>query len=83
MLFHITQTHSPESCPKDDGGSKILYNSEAEGVKVVAMYGAFSEHAIYYIVEADTIDAINSFLMPGFKRCECEITPVSETAIVS
>ncbi len=82
MLFHITQSHTPETCPKDEGGSKTLYNPEAKGAKLVAMYGAFSEHVIFYIVEADTLRAVNQFLYPGFKRCTCEITPVGEEAIV-
>jgi len=44
MLFHITQTHTPELCPKDEGGSKCLYNPNVEGLKLRAVYGAFSEH---------------------------------------
>ena len=44
MLFHITQSHTADLCPKDEGGSKTLYNPAAEGVKLVAMYGAFPEH---------------------------------------
>jgi hypothetical protein len=83
MLFHITQTHTPEMCPKDEGGSKTLYDPKAEGVKLLAMYGAFPEHVIYYIVEAETTDALNGFLMPGFKRCTSTITPVNQTPIVS
>ena len=51
MLFHITQTHTPESCPKDEGGSKTLYNPDVEGLELKAMYGAFAEHTIYYIVK--------------------------------
>jgi hypothetical protein len=82
MLFHITQTHTPELCPKDEGGSTTLYDPQADGATLRAMYGAFAEHTIYYIVEADSIQAVNRFLMPGFKRCECEITPVSEEPIV-
>ena len=82
MLFHITQTHSPETCPKDEGGSKILYNPKVEGLTLRAMYGAFSEHVIYYIVEADNLAAIQQFLMPGFKRCTCKLSPVSEEPIV-
>ncbi len=82
MLFHITQTHTPETCPKDEGGSKVLYNPNVEGVKLQAMYAAFSEHTIHYIVEADSLDAIHQFLFPGFKRCTCKITPVSEEPIV-
>lgn len=81
MLFHITQTHSPENCPKNVGGSKTLYNANAEGVKLRAMYGAFSEHTIYFIVEADSLGAIHSFLDPGWMRCTCKITPVSEEPI--
>ncbi len=81
MLFHITQAHSPELCPKDEGGSKVLYNPNAEGVKLRAMYGAFAEHVVWYVVEADSIDAVQQFLLPGFKRCSCSISPVSEEPI--
>lgn len=82
MLFHITQTHAPELCPKDEGGSKTLFDSKAKGVKCLAMYGAFPEHIIYYIVEADKIEAVEAFLLPGFKRCTSKITPVSHKPIV-
>ncbi len=82
MIFHITQTHTPESCPKDAGGSKALYDLNVEGVKLQAMYGAFSEHVIYYIVEADSLGAIHKFLDPGWTRCTCKITPVGEEPIV-
>jgi len=82
MLFHVTQIHSPESCPKEAGGSATLYNPEAEGVKLRAMYGAFPAHVIYYIVEADDVKALNQFLLPGFLRCRCETTPISEQPIV-
>jgi hypothetical protein len=81
MLFHITQSHTPELCPKDEGGSKTLYDSSAEGVTVLAIYGAFAEHVIYYVVEAESMKAINQFLLPGFKRCECRVTPVGEEPI--
>jgi len=82
MLFHITQTHSPELCPKDEGGSVTLFDPKAAGVKLQAMYGAFPEHIIYYIVEAETTEAIEAFLFPGFKRCTSRITPVSQMPVV-
>ncbi len=81
MLFHITQTHTPESCPKDEGGAKVLYDPNAEGVELRAMYGAFSEHVIYYVVEADSLEAIHRFVDPGFTRCTCTVTPVTEKPI--
>jgi hypothetical protein len=82
MLFHITQSHTADLCPKDEGGSKTLYNPDAEGVKLVAMYGAFPEHVIYYIVEAEAAEAIEGFLLPGFKRCTSRVSPVSQVPIV-
>jgi hypothetical protein len=83
MLFHITQTHTPETCPKESGGSKTLYNQDVEGVKLLAIYGAFAQHVIYYIVETNSADAIHEFLYPGFKSCTATITPVSEAPISS
>ena len=82
MLFHITQTHAPGLCPKDEGGSETLYNPKADGVKLLATYGAFAEHIVYYVVEAEDLKAVEGFLLPGFKRCTCKITPVSQVPIV-
>ncbi len=78
MIFHITQTHNAESCPRDEGGLTVLTNPEAAGVNLKAMYGAFAEHIIYYVVEADSIEAVNQFLLPGFTRCTAKISAVSE-----
>jgi hypothetical protein len=81
MLFHITQTHTPETCPVDEGGSTVLYDPTVEGIKLRGMYGAFSEHVIYFVVEADRLDAVHKFLLPGFKRSTSRITPVKEEAL--
>ena len=76
MLFMITQTHSPETCPIDAGGTRVLTDSNAAGVKVRAMYGAYTAHTIWYIVEADSQDALQKFLELGMKRCTAIVTPV-------
>lgn len=81
MLFHITQTHSPENCPRDEGGPKDLYNPDAEGITLKAMYGAHAEHVMFYVVEAENVYAVNRFLMPGFKKCNSKITVVSEEEV--
>lgn len=81
MLFHITQTHTPENCPYGHGGSKALHDTTVPGVKLIAMYGAFTEHVIYLIVEANDIDALHKFLLPGMKTCTAKITPVSDHPI--
>ena len=81
MLFHVTQTHAPETCPLGEGGSRALYNPTAEGVTLRAMYGAYAEHVIYYLVEADSLGPIQQFLVPGFSRCSTTITPVIEEPV--
>ena len=78
MLFHITQVHTPETCPRDEGGSNSLFDPNAKGVKMIGRYGANAQHTLFFIVEADHIDAIHQFLWPGFKKCTATITPVSE-----
>jgi hypothetical protein len=82
MLFHITQHDTPELCPKNTGGSKTLYDPKTQGVKLLAMYGAFAEHVIYYVVDANDVEAVNDFFFPGFERCTSKITPVSQMPIV-
>ncbi len=76
MLFHIQQTHTPTNCPKNEGGSKVLYNQDVEGLELVAFYGSYSAHEIFYIVEADSMQAVNKFLDPGVTRCTSRITAV-------
>ena len=81
MLFHIEQTHEPEDCPYGHGGSRSFLDASVEGVEVKAIYGAFMEHTVYIVVEADDIDQLNQFLLPGMKVCvTTSITPVSDHA---
>jgi hypothetical protein len=77
MLFHITQVHDPADCPYGEGGSRKFHDSTTEGVTVHGVYGAFMEHTIYMVVEADDFNQLNKFLLPGMKSCSTEITPVS------
>jgi hypothetical protein len=78
MLFHVEQTHSPENCPYGQGGSRSLHDSSVDGVEVKGVYGAFTEHVVFLLVEADDIDALHLFLAPGMKTCTAQITPVSD-----
>lgn len=81
MLFHIKQVHTPENCPYGNGGMNSLHDKNAPGIKVVGIYGALTAHTIYMVVEADTMDALHAFLLPGMKTCTAEITPVSNHPI--
>ncbi|MBI4321418.1 MAG: hypothetical protein HY675_23240 [Chloroflexi bacterium] len=80
MLFLVTQTHTPESCPIDAGGRGVLHEKpeNVSGLRVVSAFAAYTEHVLYYLVEASDYDAIEKFLTPGFKRCRATITPVSQ-----
>ncbi len=78
MLFHVEQVHSPENCPYGRGGSRSLIDESVTGVTLVAAYGAFSAHTMYLVVEADDVQQVNLFLLPGMKVCTSTITPVSD-----
>lgn len=81
MLFHITQTHKPELCPVDEGGPQSQCNPGAAGIKVHHTFYSFAEHITFYVVEADTMEAVHRFLRPGFRWCDCRITAVSSQPI--
>ena len=83
MLFHITQVHTPEHCPVGAGGSNSLFDASVEGVELLARYGANSQHTLFYIVETDDWQALQAFLLPGFKKTTATITPVSEVPLQS
>ncbi|MBI4180880.1 MAG: hypothetical protein HY528_03010 [Chloroflexi bacterium] len=82
MLFMITQVHEAESCPIEAGGSTALYNPKAKGVKLQAVYGAYPQHTIWYVIEAESVDVIQEFLTPGFKRCTSTVTPIASVPMV-
>ncbi len=81
MLFHISQVHSPESCPRDEGGSNSLYDDSVDGLTLIGRYGANAQHTLFFIVEADDVNALQRFLWPGFTTCTSIITPVSEVPV--
>lgn len=81
MLFHITQVHSPDNCPRDEGGSNSLYDATVDGLTLIGRYGANAQHTLFFIVEADDVIALQKFLWPGFRTCTSTITPVSEVPV--
>lgn len=81
MLFMITQVHTPETCPKDEGGADTLIAKNAKGIEVKGRWGAWSNHTVWYLVETDSGDAIQKFLEPGMKRCTCTVVPVAESPL--
>ncbi len=81
MLFLVKQVHTPEHCPKDQGGTKTLYDAEVPGVKLDRVLGDFSRHTVYYLLEAEWLEDVQTFLEPGWGLCTSEVTPLSEEPI--
>ena len=81
MLFMITQVHTPETCPKDEGGSDVLFEKNAQGITLKGRWGAWTHHIIWYLVETDNQESIQRFLEPGMTRCTCTVEPVGEASI--
>ena len=83
MLFHVTQVHTPATCPLGEGGSNSLFDASVEGVRLVGRYGANAEHTMFYLVEADDWQSLHRFLLPGFKRATSSsiVTIVSYTFV--
>ncbi len=79
MLFHIKQSHAPSDCPYGKGGSRSLFDSQSQSVKIHGYWLAFPQHTTYLVVETDDIGNLQDFLKPGTGVTTCEITPVSST----
>lgn len=78
MLFHIKQTHAPADCPYGKGGSRSLFDENADGVRLHSYYLAFPQHTTFLVVETDDAAKLQAFLRPGASRCLAEITPVTD-----
>lgn len=77
MRFHITQQHSPATCPVAEGVSvNELYDKDAPGVTIESEYADATGHCLYLIVEADDIAAVHTMLKRGLGRATTTITPV-------
>lgn len=85
MLFHVTSTHTPDSCPGTDPEAmkKIMEFSEnMEGltkelnIKIHSFVGAGPEHAMYALLEADDASSLSGFFMQIPVKQVSTITPV-------
>ena len=85
MLFVVTHTHTPELCPTDDPEKVkntvdvLAQDSHAKKtkVKVLGSYIAPPEHTLYFILEADSYEAVTDFFRPAMKIGTPRIVPVS------
>jgi hypothetical protein len=67
---------SPQVSPGAATGT--LYDAAAAGVKLDRVFGDFSRHTVYYLLEADFVEDVQKFLAPAWAMCTSEVVPVSE-----
>ena len=88
MLFHITHTHSGETCPYHkpevlaETFAKVLAESEKSGVEVVGAYADAEAHAMFFIVDADAAEQVQAFLGPIIDMGDAETRTVVDFAAV-
>lgn len=84
MLFHITHTHTWETCMIHDPEKakntvgKVLANPESAGVKIIGAYVDPPAHTFYIIVETGKVENIQTFLEPIIDLGYADIRPVSD-----
>ncbi len=85
MLFHITHSHTPETCPYHnpekarDTFGKMLSSAEQLGVELVGAWVDAPAHKAYLVVEADSTQKIEELLAPVFEMGYAETRPVQES----
>jgi hypothetical protein len=88
MLFHITHTHSGESCPYHkpevlaETFAKVPANAEESGVKLLGAYTDAAAHSMFFIVDAETAEQVQAFLDPIIDMGEADTRPVVDFAAV-
>ena len=72
---------APYVLHKDTGGADTLIDMDADGVTLKGRWGAWINHKVWYLVEADDSGAITRFLDPGMKHCTAIVEPVGEAPV--
>lgn len=84
MLFHVTHTHTGESCPAHNPElirttfGKMLSSAEKIGVNVIGRYVDAPAHTVYFILEADSVEKLADFFEPALNIGHAEIRPVED-----
>jgi hypothetical protein len=84
MLFHVTHTHTPESCPAHDPEraretfGKVLSSAEGIGVKLIGAWVDAPAHAVYLVVEADSVEKLSELFFPALTIGHADIRPVED-----
>ena len=78
MLFMITKTRPPETCPEGSDRANSHIEIDGQGIALKGCWEASDHHALWYLVEADDYQAIHHFLEPWMKGGTTTVMPVDE-----
>lgn len=82
MLFHCTHTHTAEHCllhnMKDTVREVTAMNAAAKqnDIKIRSVYSNNMSHTIFFIVDADSAEALNAYFKPLIPTGHIDVVPV-------
>ena len=79
MKFHVTLTHTPESCPGPRGGTPVPdWPARAKEVGVDLSSGVVCQpaHTQFFVVETDEYSKLRELLRPFSGISKADILPV-------
>ena len=89
MLFHITHTHSGDTCPYHEPEvvaqtfAKVMADAPDSGVTLVGAYADAAAHQMFFVVEADAAQEIQKFLDPIIDMGDTRTQPVVDFAALT
>lgn len=83
MLFHITNTHTPENCAAHSPErlkkfAAAIQSAKENGVRIHGLHVAPWEHTLYGVVEAESAESLERWIDPLLDLTTSKITPVSD-----
>ncbi len=82
MLFHVTQTHTPESCQLAHSGAGFVSDWRARakevGVELISAVANQVGHTLYFVVETDDITKLQELFRPMLGVARADVTPVRD-----
>jgi hypothetical protein len=82
MKFHVTLTHTPESCPLGHGEERPVSDWAARakevGIEIVSAVACNPAHTQFFVVETDDYSKLDELFKPWLGRAKADILPVRD-----
>lgn len=86
MLFHVTHSHTEHTCPINNPDAlresfgKVFPSLAESGVNVVGAWSDPPAHQLFFVIEAESVEAIHEGLQPIIDQGTACIQPVTDAA---